>query len=299
MKPTPVPPPTIGAWTRPAEARRVEPAGIFDYMDGGGELYLAYRFDHIDVYEYAPSTGTEDTILVEAYALKSSDDAYGLLSQDWDGEPVALTADWLTTERRALYGAGLLRVWTNDVYLRVMASQETPASREAVLAIGRALVAGRANPPAPRLVGAAPAEVVARWRARLDRHVYLRSHLVLNSAHFVATANILDLGLETEALLVPYTDAQAAEQSPRVRLLLIRYADAAAAGVALGHFREAYLPEARHSGATERGLVKVEDGWTGWRLSGRTLVIVFAAPAETDGEALLAAAIAEAEKARS
>jgi len=40
--------------------------------------------------------------------------------------------------------------------------------------------------------------------------------------------------------------------------------------------------------------VKVEDGWTGWRLSGRTLAIVFAAPAEADGEALLTAAVAGA-----
>jgi hypothetical protein len=294
MKATPMPPLTIGTWTRPAEARRVEPAGIFDYMDGGGELYLAYRFDHIDVYEYAPRDTTEDAILVEVYALKGSDDAYGLLSQDWGGEPVALGPDWPTTERRALYGAGLLRVWTDDVYLRVMAYRETPAARDAVLAIARALVTGRPQPPAPRLVGAAPPEVATRWRVRLDRHVYLRSHLVLNSAHFLATANILDLGLETEAVLVPYADAQGTEQAPRVHLLLIRYADDAAARTALGHFREAYLPEAPRSGATERGLVKVEDGWTGWRLSARTLAIALAAPTEADCEALLSAAATEA-----
>ena len=65
LNPAPTPPLTVGSWTRPAEVRRIEPAGIFDYMDGGGELYLAYRFDHLDVYEYAPRETGEDAILVD------------------------------------------------------------------------------------------------------------------------------------------------------------------------------------------------------------------------------------------
>jgi hypothetical protein len=296
VSPTPTPPLTISGWTRPAEARRVEPSGIFDYMDGGGELYLAYRFDHADVYEYAPRDATEDTILVEVYAMGGSDDAYGLLSQDWDGESVSLGPSWPTQERRALYGAGLLRVWTDDLYLRVMAYQETPASREAVLALGRVLVAGRVVPAPPALVGRIPGDVEARWRARLDRHVFLRSHLVLNAAHFLATANVLDLTLDAEAVLVPYADAQAAGQPPRVRLLVIRYADDTAARAAVVHFRTGYLPETAREPATDERLIHVEDGWTGWRLAGRSLVLVFAAPDEAGGQQLLAAASTAAQR---
>ena len=38
---------------RSDEPRRITEETIFDYMDGAGELYLAYRFGHLDVYVYA------------------------------------------------------------------------------------------------------------------------------------------------------------------------------------------------------------------------------------------------------
>ncbi|HLE60373.1 MAG TPA: DUF6599 family protein, partial [Thermoanaerobaculaceae bacterium] len=137
-------PETVDGWSRPAELRRIGPAGIFEYMDGAGELYLAYGLDHLDVAEYA-SPGQGD-ILVELYWLRGSDDAYGLLSGDWGGEPVALKDPVPASGPRALYGAGLLRIWSDNLYARVMATRESEASRRAVLTIGRAIVIGRRDP---------------------------------------------------------------------------------------------------------------------------------------------------------
>jgi hypothetical protein len=82
-------------------------------MDGAGELYLGYRFQHLDVYEYtSPAQGE---ILVELYSMESPDDAYGLLSGDWGGEAADLKASGYDAAQsgvpRALYGAGLLRIW--------------------------------------------------------------------------------------------------------------------------------------------------------------------------------------------
>ena len=288
---TPVPPASVGAWSLSGEVRRVEPAGIFDYMDGGGELYLGYRFDHIDVYEYQTKAAGEDAILVEVYSFKGSDDAYGVLSQDWGGEGVRLAPDWPADERRALYGSGLLRIWTGDVFVRAMASLETPASREAVLSIGRVLVAGRALSTPPALVRAVLGEIGGRFRARLDRQVYLRSHLVLNSAYFLATANVLHLGPEVEAVAVPYDDLREPRQHRRAQLVLVRYASAAAGRLALMHFRSAYLSGAA---ATDQGAFRVEDGWSAWRLDGRGLTLSFGAPEEQAAVALLGAVNAKA-----
>jgi len=127
-------PAAIGAWTRAGEAKRVGAGAIFDYMDGAGELYLAYRFDHLEVVEYRAGEG--DEILVELYRMRGADDAFGLLSGDWGGEPVALGPAAPDGRPRALYGAGLLRLAAGGTYARVMATRETPASREAVLALG-------------------------------------------------------------------------------------------------------------------------------------------------------------------
>src|SRR5512144_522848 len=46
-------PKTIGGWTRAGEPRKITSKTIFDYMDGAGELYIGYRFDHLDVFEYS------------------------------------------------------------------------------------------------------------------------------------------------------------------------------------------------------------------------------------------------------
>ena len=208
-------PETVDGWSRPAPLRRIEAAGIFDYMDGAGELYLAYRFDHLDVAEYASPERGE--ILVELYWMRTSDDAYGLLSGDWGGEPVALKEPAPDPGPRALYGAGLLRLWSDDLYARVLATRESEAARRAVLALGRAIVAGRRDPPPPRLATSLP-QTAAELTLRPDSVCFLRSHLVLNSAYFVSQRDILNLGPNVEAVTARYGNA---------RLVLVRYPERA------------------------------------------------------------------------
>ena len=269
-------PETVDGWSRRAPLRRIEAAGMFDYMDGAGELYLAYRFDHLDVAEYeSPEQGE---ILVELYWMQTSDDAYGLLSGDWGGEPVALKETVPAAGPRALYGAGLLRLWSGDLYARVLATRESEAASRAVLAIGRAMVTGRRDPPPPRLATSLP-QTAAELTLRPGSVCFLRSHLVLNSAYFVSQRDILGLGPSVEAVAARYGNA---------RLVLVRYPDARAARLALESFRTAYLPETQ-AGASS--LAKIEDGWAGFGLSGRGLAVVFEAPDRTATASLIAAAV--------
>ena len=41
---------TVGLWTRAETPQLITSETIFDYMDGAGELYLGYCFDHLEVY---------------------------------------------------------------------------------------------------------------------------------------------------------------------------------------------------------------------------------------------------------
>ena len=144
-------PEKIGVWTRPKAARIIDASNIFEYMNGAGELYLAYGFERLEVYEYI--SDQQETILVELYFMKTSNDAFGLLSMDWGGEPVMIQSHGpyqedprISPPVRALYGGGLLRLWADTIYARVMASRETPVSKETVLSLGRAIGAGRKRP---------------------------------------------------------------------------------------------------------------------------------------------------------
>jgi sugar phosphate isomerase/epimerase len=279
-------PKTIHGWTRSEEPKRILADDIFQYMDGAGELYLGYRFKHLDVYEYA-SPG-ERTIQVELYSMESPDDAFGLLSGDWGGDPVDfgrpsargdVASSW--PGHRALYGSGLLRLWADNVYARVMAVQETPSSKAAVMAIGQMIVANRDNPPPPRLLSALPKTCGEGFVLRSDRVCYLRSHLVLNSVYFLSTGNILDLDNSVEAVTALYSLPDRKDRNS-VRLLLIRYGNASAATSAIAHFEKVYLPEKHLTPANavpgSRQVWKVEDGWLGYVGHGRDVALVFQCP---------------------
>ena len=81
-------PKQLGRWTLVGSPRRIDSETIFDYMNGAGELYLAYHFHHLTVAEYGDTD--DNRILVEVYKMKGPNDAFGLLSMDWGGEPVVL-----------------------------------------------------------------------------------------------------------------------------------------------------------------------------------------------------------------
>jgi hypothetical protein len=97
---------------------------------------------------------------------------------------------------------------------------------------------------------------------------------VLNSQYFLASQDILGLGLDVDAATTEVT-AGAASARPE-RLIAVRYGSAERAASGLQTFAAAYLPDAvpkaRTPGAS--GFAKVEHGWVGWAARGRNLVIV-------------------------
>ena len=183
----------IGVWTRPDSARIIDSNNIFDYMNGAGELYLAYGFDHLEVYEYT-TADQQDGILVEVYVMKTSNDAFGLLSMDWGGERVSMPSFLAviippSLSDQTLYGGGLLRIWADTIYARVMAYRETSESKEAVLSLGRKIAADRKLSAEPELLNIFAQAIHPDWRLQESNRVF-RSHLVLNSLYYLSHQNI-------------------------------------------------------------------------------------------------------------
>ena len=286
-------PKTVGVWHRPDSPRLINSKNIFKYMNGAGELYLGYRFRHLEVFDYtSPDQGN---ILVELYFMESPDDAFGLLSLDWGGEPVsfdgtpdATSKKSFTASTRALYGGGLMRLWSDDIYARIMAERETPASKEVVLALGKSIAANTQNPSEPVLVKKIPLEVGAAWKLRVDRLSFFRSHLVLNSIYYLSHENILDFDLSTEAVSAPYEHIPGSEDPKRSQFLLVQYENPERARQALNHFHDAYLPELKKEiTADSASLFKLEDGWLAYRLLGKYIAIVFECPDPESAQAII------------
>ena len=279
-------PKTVDGWTKSDSTLFINSKNIFEYMNGGGELYLAYRFDHLDVYHYEAKD--QDKILVEVYQMKTTDDAFGLLSLDWGGEPVIFTSSTgkgpekelgpaNAPASRALYGSGLLRICSGTLYARIMAYRETPEARKAVISLGKAIARDRSMAVQPKVLKVFPKTIGKNWKLREDRIGYLRSHLVLNSLYFLSYKNILDLDLSTEAVTAPYESH--IKPAMRTQVLFIKYPSPIKAQLAVNHFHDAYLSEqAKPPENNKTSIFNIEDGWLGYQLNGKCLTIVFEAP---------------------
>jgi hypothetical protein len=282
-------PKNVDAWTRPDAPRLITAETIFKYMNGAGELYLGYRFDRLEVFEY--TADNQNDILVELYYMQAPDDAFGLLSLDWGGEPTDLDALRPGTTEisggpsiTALYGAGLLRLRAGSIYARVMAYRETPASKNAVLTLGQAITAG-SKQPVPKLINIPVRQIDSGWKLREDRLSYFRSYLVLNYNFFLSSENILELDHATEALIAPYEKQgdKASDKRKRCQFLLVKYANHKLARRALEHFHNVYLPDHKEAvsqtSATQKPeLFQVEDGWLAYKQIKEYLAFVLESP---------------------
>jgi hypothetical protein len=289
-------PKTVGTYTRSVSPQMVDAANIFDYMDGAGELYLAYRFKKLAVYKYAAGSG--EFIEVEIYFMETPDDAFGLLSQDWGGESVDLGTSRpaeIKASRpalpRALYGAGLLRLWSGSIYARIMASRETPQSRKAVLTLGRVIAGNDKLSDEPRLLNTLSDEIAAGWKLRPNEIRYFRTHLVLNMFYYLSLENILNLDRSAEAVTATY-EKTGSEKSIKARVLFVKYSTPEKASRALDLFRQSYIPDSVAAGAKaitseEPAFFRVEDGWLGYRLKRENLALVFKCPDEESARVLI------------
>lgn len=296
-------PEDFNGWKLEGQPRFITESNIFEYMNGAGELYLGYHFDHLSVYEYRDTGG--NTIVVELYQMEDSRDAFGLLSLDWDGEPVELslseadnTPSAIIPPYRALYGKGLLRAWSDDLYIRIMAYKESAGVKEVILKLGQLITADRKNPSPPDFLKVIKPSDDSKWTLNKERTSYFYSHLVLNSFFYLSHENILNLGPSSEAVIVTFAKPEEPSSKRSVPLLVLKYPDHESASAALHDFLSAYLPELTldenpEKDSRNRAFIKIEDGWMGYRLFNNHLALAFACPDQPSAFEILSQAALE------
>ena len=231
---------------------------IFEYIDGAGEVYRAYNFRRLLSRRFVRE-GRPD-LVVDLFDMGTSTDAFGVFTNDLEGEDAGLG-------QGSTYNGGLLSFWKDRYFVSLSADRETPETKAALFALGRAIAAAiPGEGPKPPLLGRLPDEFAAAATVR-----YVHSHIILNRHFFVSHEDILDLARASGAVLsVP------GRKKETGILLLIEYPDTKAAAAAYAGFARAYMPEAK-----EAGRVRTEDGtWTAAALRGGLVAIVFHAPTE-------------------
>jgi len=245
-------PPSIQQW-KPSEPGRVY-AGreIFRYIDGAGEVYLAYNFSSVLVQRY--TRAGQEEILVEIFDMASSRNAFGVFTYLMGrGPAVPIGQD-------GEYKNGLLCFWRDRYCVYVRIDEENDHAKEAVLALGKWIAdAIRNDGQKPEILRCLPEGTYHPGSLR-----YFYRHEILNTHFYVADGNPFLLDDRTEAILVRM-------KLDGAYLLLIKYpsvgqADSARTGV-LTHL----LPD-----ASEPGAVRTENGkWTACEKADDCVITVF------------------------
>lgn len=250
-------PRTIGPWQASGEDHVYNRETLYDDMDGGAEVYLAFDFRQVWARKYASPGGKE--LGLDIFDMGSPEEAYGIFSCDREDPTAGLGQD-------STYGFGLLRFRQGRFFVTVMTDEEDEAAGKAVLDIGRAVVKELGPPgPHPDMVGFLPRESL-----RPDRTSFFHGNVSLNNRYFIASDNILGLDRSTDCVFAEY---EAGSDKPS-RLLLVRYPGAERAIAARRSFLSSYAPE-----AGPEGLAQTENKkWVSAVVRDRYVVIVLESP---------------------
>ena len=179
-------PKDVLGWTTAGEDQWFDPQTIFDYIDGGGEIYRAYNFQRLFV-RRLKKAGQPD-IIVDFFDMGSAKDAFGVFTHDLEGD------DW-GIGQGSTYKSGLLSFWRDRYFISLTAEAETPETKAALMALGKHIAAATGKDGAkPALLNFLP----TRMASEKNVH-YFHNHIILNYHFFVSDGNILKLDQTTEA----------------------------------------------------------------------------------------------------
>jgi hypothetical protein len=75
--------PEVAGWKQSGEGEVFSPDTLFEYIDGGADIYLKYDFEELKVAEYqAEHQDKKATVTVEVYRHRTPNDAFGIYSQE-------------------------------------------------------------------------------------------------------------------------------------------------------------------------------------------------------------------------
>jgi hypothetical protein len=248
-------PDKVDRWNKVEPPGTYSPKTLSNYIDGGAELYLSYNFKGSLAVKYQDAS--ENEIAVDIFDMGSSFDAFGVFAHTRETN----TRDF---GQGSEYAAGLLTFWKGRFYVSVLAYPETPASKNAVTALGQAIAGAiKEEGPLPPILAVLPPENLQPETVR-----YFHHYIWLNSFHFVSNENVLNIEADTPATLAKYRTSGSS-----LFLLLVQYPDTPRAEAAAGQFAEKIL------GGAKDGIRQMAGGrWSGIKRRGSLVSVVLNAP---------------------
>ena len=245
-------PSNLEGWVVEQNDQRYDKDNVYDYINGGAELFLSYGFQ--SVFNRTYSKPDQPDILVDIFDMATSYNAYGVFSYSREKEDSSFG-------QGSQYVPGLLLFWKNQYYISILFSPKTEESELAAIHIARYIDSSIAmEGPVPEILKLLPEESLLKESIR-----YFRHYIWINSYQFIANDNILNITDSTNAVLAKY-----GKKDETLLLLLINYPIQPDAESARDNFINSYLPE-----LSKNPIAQKDNIWIGCQMYDNILAIVF------------------------
>jgi hypothetical protein len=252
-------PAEAGGWRPATRDAAYTPDSLFEYIDGGAELYISYGVRRMLSRRYVTAGQKDATITVDVFDMGAAANAFGLYSHSREKPTDEIG-------QGSEYAGGLLFFWKGRYFVSILGFPASAEVERTVKSIGTSIAAAiRETGTVPAIVTSLPPRGLVARSVR-----YFRHYIWLNSHAFISDENILQMADNCEGVLARYQAGAASWV-----LLVVRYPDAASAEKAHASFTAEYLPDAT------RGVARKPDGkWAGCALQEDRIVAVLEAPDE-------------------
>lgn len=274
-------PAQLQGWQKSAKGEVYTKANLFEYINGGAELYISYDFINLAARTYKKQGDDEvPEIKIDIFDMSSAANAFGVFAHSKEK-----VDRFIAPDVESEYAAGLLTFWKGRYYVSILAYPETEEKKKLVQTLGRAIATQiKEKSVKPALIDKLPqsSETNNTGGIKLDIESirYFRHYIWLNSYYFISDKNILNLDKETEAVIAKYKFDAGEKKS--TLLLIAEYPDETKARAGSDTFIKSYIPHQK------KGLQQRKDGrWSGCIQTGKLVRIVLNAPGKEQARRLL------------
>lgn len=249
-------------WQNSLNDRVYTPETLYDYIDGGAELYLSFNMKEVASRIIAME---EAEIRIEIFDMTSSSDAFGVFSH-------TRTKDEKQYGQGSQYFTGALIFWKANYYIAITANDENDEIIRAMQSLAKQIEQKIGlTGDLPGIIKLLPPENLLE-----DGFIYFHHYIWLNSYYYISNENLLNIDNSTRALMAKYGDRE-----NRYYLLLVEYSGESEADEACKNLLAEFFDNRQE-------VIRLEDeGWMGARINGRYLTAVFDAPEADEVNKLL------------
>lgn len=143
--------PSIEGWTLAGQPQTFSSDTLYDYIDGGADLYLKYEFKELTVVEYRKD---EMSVSAEVYRHGDPDHAFGIYSQER-----VPTAQFLPIGSQGYYENGVCNFIRGGYYVKLSSENTGADDREILLHFAQRISENLSGPSAlPEILRVFPTE---------------------------------------------------------------------------------------------------------------------------------------------